>query len=153
MPALHPTLRVRKATQGDMPDLMRVDGEAFPRDPYPRSVLSQFMDTFADHLRVVEDEGRLCGYVLATPPSRARSWIFSLGVAKDKRGQGLGRRLMTETIQALRDEGTATVLLWVEPNNKPAVALYESLGFAPSGDPVKDHFGPGEDRLLMSLTL
>lgn len=152
MPALRPTLRVRKATDGDLSDIVLVDREAFPDDPYPFSVLRQFMDTFADHLRVVEDDGRLCGYVLATPPDRAQSWIFSLGVTPDKRGQGLARRLMTETLQALRAEGTATVLLWVEPGNERAVALYESLGFVPSGSPVKDHFGPGEDRLLMSLT-
>ncbi|MFJ8104718.1 GNAT family N-acetyltransferase [Streptomyces sp. NPDC096132] len=152
MPALRPILRVRKATDRDLSDLLLVDREAFPGDPYPYSVLRQFMDTFTDHLRVVEADGRLCGYVLATPPNQARSWIFSLGVSPDMRGQGLGRRLMTETLDALRAEGAATVLLWVEPSNKQAVALYESLGFVPSDKPLKDHFGPGEDRLLMSLT-
>jgi ribosomal-protein-alanine N-acetyltransferase len=154
MPALRPSVRVRNADERDLSDLARLDHEAFPHDPYPYSVLRQFMDAFADHLLVAEEDGTLCGYVLAMPPNEGRSWIFSLGVAPAKRRQGLGRQLMVETLMRLRAEGTHTVLLWVEPGNDRAITLYESLGFVP--DPVgprENHFGPGEHRLLMTLIL
>ncbi|MFE9442209.1 GNAT family N-acetyltransferase [Streptomyces sp. NPDC006602] len=154
MPALRPSVRVRNADERDLSDLSRLDHEAFPHDPYPYSVLRQFMDAFAEHLLVAEDDGILCGYVLATPPNEGRSWIFSLGVAPAMRRQGLGRQLMVETLMRLRAQGAHTVLLWVEPGNDRAITLYESLGFVP--DPVgrrENHFGPGEHRLLMTLIL
>ncbi|MFI7497778.1 GNAT family N-acetyltransferase [Streptomyces sp. NPDC049687] len=155
MPALRPlSVSVDNVDDTDLPDLARVDREAFPKDPYPESVLRQFMDTFADHLLVAKEDGILCGYVLATPPSGGQSWIFSLGVAPGKRRKGLGRRLMTEVLEKLRDEGAHTVKLWVEPGNAPAVALYEFLKFTPDPEgPRENHFGPGEDRLLMTLVL
>jgi ribosomal-protein-alanine N-acetyltransferase len=154
MPALRPSVRVRNADERDLSDLVRLDHEVFPGDPYPYSVLSQFMDAFADHLLVAEEGATLCGYVLATPPNGGQSWIFSLAVAPAMRGQGLARRLMVETLVRLRAKGTHTVLLWVEPTNVSATLLYESLGFVrdPAG-PRENHFGPGERRLLMTLIL
>ncbi|WP_229899356.1 GNAT family N-acetyltransferase [Streptomyces capoamus] len=154
MPALRPSVRVRMVATQDLSDLARLDHEIFPDDPYPYSVLRQFMDTFAGHLLVAEGGGGLCGYVLATPPNAGESWIFSLGVAPASRRQGLGRQLMSETLTRLRGEGTRTVLLWVDPCNAQAVTLYESLRFAPDpAGPRTDHFGPGEHRLLMRLAL
>lgn len=156
MSAPHPpSVRVRPVDGHDMPDLLRVDREAFPDDPMPYSVLRQFVDMFPEHLLVAEDgDGRLCAYLLATPPNRGQSWIFSLGVAPGMRRHGLARELMRVSLENLRAEGAATVLLWVEPNNKPATALYEFFGFVsdPHG-PRRDHFGPGADRIGMTLRL
>jgi len=45
-------------------------------------------------------------------------------------GQGLGRRLMEASFQALAARGIHAVSLTVTSNNDRAVALYESLGFA-----------------------
>ncbi|MET8136941.1 GNAT family N-acetyltransferase [Streptomyces sp. NPDC005251] len=156
MRALHPWfVRVSKASDRDMSDLLRLDHEVFPADPFPFSLMRQFMDMYPDHLLVVEDDdGRVCGYVLATPPHNGQSWIVSLGVSPGMRGKGVARQLMLETLKKLRTADAETVLLWVEPANDPAIALYLSLGFArdPSG-PRPDHFGPGAHRLLMTLDM
>ncbi|MEV6176115.1 GNAT family N-acetyltransferase [Streptomyces sp. NPDC052016] len=147
-------LRIRAATEEDLPHIVRLDAEAFPADPYPYFVLRQLLASFPDFVFVVEDGEDLGGYVLSTPPNAARSWILSLGIAPDLRGQGLGRQLMTHILTHLRAEGVHSVSLSVEPGNDTAVALYESLGFAPDpGGPRKDYFGPDAHRLLMTLTL
>lgn len=118
------------------------------------STLRQLLDMYADHLLVIEDDdGHLCAYVLATPPYKGESWIFSLGVAPSRRGKGLARTLMTQALETVRAEGASTVRLWVEPGNDPARALYESLGFTPDPAPHADHFGPGAHRLGMTLKL
>lgn len=117
--------------------------------------MRQFMDMYPDHLLVAEgDDGHIRGYALATPPNKGQSWIVSLAVDPAVQGMGVGRQLMRETLKSLRAAGTGTVLLWVEPANDHAIALYESLGFVrdPAGT-RPDHFGPGADRLLMSLPL
>ncbi|MFF8968530.1 GNAT family N-acetyltransferase [Streptomyces sp. NPDC014995] len=151
-------LRIRAATEEDLPHIVRLDAEAFPSDPYPYFVLRQLLASFPDFVFVVEDGGedggKLGGYVLSTPPDAERSWILSLGIAPELRGQGLGRRLMTQILGHLRVRGVRSVSLSVEPGNDSAVALYRSLGFVPDPDgPRKDYFGPGAHRLLMTLSL
>ncbi|MFF6783396.1 GNAT family N-acetyltransferase [Streptomyces sp. NPDC012510] len=154
MPATRPSLRVRTALEQDMSELVLLDGEVFPDLPYPHFVLRQFLDALPDHLFVVHDGDRLCGYVLATPPSEGQSWILTLGVAPGTRRRGLARQLMKEAMAKLRAEGARTVRLGVKPENDPAIALYESLGFVRSpGEPRRHYYGPGEDRLLMTLAL
>ncbi|MFF3498006.1 GNAT family N-acetyltransferase [Streptomyces sp. NPDC003247] len=147
-------LRIRAATEEDLPHIVRLDAEAFPGDPYPYFVLRQLLASFPHFVFVLEDGTDLGGYVLSTPPDAARSWILSLGIAPGLRGQGLGRRLMTRILGHLRAAGVRSVSLSVEPGNDSAVALYRSLGFVPDPDgPRKDYFGPGEHRLLMTLSL
>ncbi|MGW0764354.1 N-acetyltransferase family protein [Streptomyces sp. NPDC002671] len=143
--------RIRKIVESDLPEVLRLDQEAFPEGPYPYFALRQFHDALGDHLLVVDGGDGLRGYVLATPPHRARSWILSLIVGHELRRNGVGRALMTEMLQQLRKEGASEVLLTVDPANESAVTLYRHLGFAPWGLPQEDYFGPGEPRLRMRL--
>ncbi|MEU4875049.1 N-acetyltransferase [Streptomyces sp. NPDC021608] len=154
MPATRPSLRVRTALETDMYDITLLDKEVFPGLPYPHFVLRQFLDALADHLFVVHDGERLCGYVLATPPAGGQGWILTLGVAPGVRRQGLARQLMKEALGKLRAEGARTARLAVKPDNHRAIALYKSLGFVQDdGASRKDYYGNGEDRVLMTLEL
>lgn len=147
-------LRIRAATEEDLPRIVRLDEEAFPTAPYPYFVLRQLLASFPDFVFVVDLGEDLGGYVLSTPPDAARSWILSLGISPPLQRQGLGRQLMTQILGHLRTRGVHDVTLSVEPRNDTAIALYRSLGFAPDpGGPRPDYFGPGEDRLLMTLAL
>jgi ribosomal-protein-alanine N-acetyltransferase len=78
---------------------------------------------------------------------------MSLAVIPHQRGHGLGRRLMVEVLRRLRTEGVRQVRLTVEPTSEAAITLYQSLGFSSEEGVVKDYFGPGEHRLLMTLAL
>lgn len=144
--------RIRKVTEADLPEVLRLDRETFPAGPYPFFVLRQFHDALGDHLLVVDGGDTLRGYVLATPPHRACSWILSLVVSQDLRGNGVGRELMTEMLRQLRGEGAREVLLTVDPGNDTAMVLYRHLGFVPFGRLHEDYFGPGEPRRRMRLT-
>ncbi|GAA4999140.1 GNAT family N-acetyltransferase [Streptomyces siamensis] len=146
-------MQVRGASEQDLNALHQLDAELFPDFTYPYFVLRQFFDVCAKDFLVLDDGSSLCGYVLsATAPDRRKSWVLGLGVTKNLRGQGLGRRLMGEALHSLRDHGVPEVWLSVEPANDTAIALYRSLGFVHQGS-EKGYFGPGEDRLLMMLRL
>ncbi|HEV2633992.1 MAG TPA: N-acetyltransferase, partial [Actinocrinis sp.] len=65
------------------------------------------------------------------------------------RGGGYGRDLARETLRRIRDDGARRVQLAVEPDNDPAIHLYESLGFRVV-EYRTDYYGPRADRLIMS---
>lgn len=147
-----PTLR--GVTEADLPELLRVDREAFPEDPYPPFILRQLIEIHGDRILVLDDGNGLLGYVLFVNTSDGYvSWIMSLAVIPHQRGHGLGRRLMVEVLRRLRTEGVRQVRLTVEPTSAAAITLYGSLGFSSEEGVVRDYFGPGEHRLLMTLAL
>lgn len=78
--------------------------------------------------RQFTDDDRGFGFVDGTTPE------LSIGVRSSIRGQGVGRRLIEELLEAERAAGVVQVSLSVEPDN-PARRLYERLGFQPTGEP------------------
>ena len=59
--------------------------------------------------------------------------LAELGVRKDRRGEGLGRALVVQTMNALADLAYDRLGLYVTLGNDPAIHLYEALGFRPIG--------------------
>ncbi|MEU0199514.1 MULTISPECIES: GNAT family N-acetyltransferase [unclassified Streptomyces] len=104
-------------------------------------------------LLVLEGRAGLDGYVLVSRAVDGFGWILSIGVARARRGRGLGRRLMTEALHRLGTDGAVEARLAVHPANEAALGLYKSLGFVAEGDVRRDYYGPGEDRLLLRLDL
>lgn len=55
--------------------------------------------------------------------------VQNVGVVPEHRGVGLGRALMLQSLHGFRRAGKKRVSLEVTADNRPAVALYRSLGF------------------------
>lgn len=55
--------------------------------------------------------------------------VFSLEVDPDHRRRGLGRLMLAELLDWGASQGATTVWLHVEDDNRPALALYDGLGF------------------------
>lgn len=55
--------------------------------------------------------------------------VYVVGVLPAERGTGLGRALVLAGLAHLRSAGLATAMLYVDADNKPAIRLYEQLGF------------------------
>lgn len=56
--------------------------------------------------------------------------IYVLGVSPDLRGTGLAKLLSVKGLEHLRSKGLPAAMLYVDADNKAAISLYESLGFA-----------------------
>ncbi|MEU0406546.1 GNAT family N-acetyltransferase [Streptomyces griseorubiginosus] len=154
MHTLRPALKMRGVCETDLHELHRLDNQVFKVTPYPYYVLRQLFDVYPDGILVLDDGMSLQGFAcFATTADRQSSWVLGLGVAPDRRGQGLGRRLMLEVLRRLRQAGVHEVRLSVEPANVAAVSLYRSLGFTPEPEVRRDYLGPDEDRLIMRLSL
>lgn len=66
-------------------------------------------------------------------PLEDTAGLFSLWVAPEARGQGLGAALVQAAIAWARGRGHDRLLLDVGDANRTAIALYAALGFEPTG--------------------
>lgn len=63
---------------------------------------------------------------------------IALAIAPGNTGKGLGRKLMTTTLEQAREDGRPGVSLCVAHGNKRALHLYERIGFEHHGESA-DH--------------
>lgn len=85
-------------------------------------------------LLAVDQDGQLLGYhwtkIHGTADAGDRiGEVYVLGVDPAAHGRGLGGTLTVAGLRYLREQGLDTVLLYVEADNAPAIAVYRRLGF------------------------
>ncbi len=81
---------------------------------------------------VTLDGTRIVGAILITH-WMGMPLVAELGVAKDRRGRGLGHALLQAAMNRLEGLGERRLALYVTVGNDPAVALYRSAGFVQVG--------------------
>lgn len=79
---------------------------------------------------------------------------FGMGVIKEFRGKGIGKLLITKLIEWARssDNPVEKIELMVMAENKPAIRLYESLGFKEEGR-VHREIKMSEDRYIDGISM
>lgn len=143
---------IRPADEADVATLHEVDQRVFGELAYPYFALRQLMDVHSRYCVVADDGGCLIGYCLGALAARSRvGWMLGLGVLPESRSSGLGHALAAEAMRRLAADGAQEVRLFVQPDNRVAIRVYEKLGFRVCGfEP--DYFGPGADRLVMTTS-
>ncbi len=94
-----------------------------------------------------------CDIVRGDRESIAHTGSLGMGLIKEHRGQGVGRRLMETAISAAKAQGVERVELEVFASNAAAVTLYRKLGFREEGRKLKARKidGAYDDSLVMAL--
>lgn len=105
----------------------------FPNDP-PRNQAAQTIPVKLamedDLFLVAEDQsGRVIGTTMAGYDGH-RGWLYAVAVSPGHQGEGVGKRLVEEACQRLREAGCIKVNLQVRAGNSAVQTFYESLGFA-----------------------
>lgn len=90
------------------------------------------------HFLGLWDEGDLAAIldVILGWPRRGVAYIGWFMVAKELQRNGLGRQLISELCEQLKDRGYHTVRLGCVENNLPGLNFWQACGFAPSGEVV-----------------
>ena len=87
----------------------------------------------------------LIGFLSQTDPTEA--YVHFVGVAPDRRGEGLGRRLYERFFSDAILQGRTRVRSVTSPANEQSVAFHKAMGFEVE-KVAHDYDGPGEDRVL-----
>jgi ribosomal protein S18 acetylase RimI-like enzyme len=77
---------------------------------------------------VAVDRGAVVGTLRLTATSK-RSMIYGFVIDEERRGRGLGTRMLDAVLTRLATAGVTEVGLEVDPDNVPAVRLYQAFGF------------------------
>jgi ribosomal protein S18 acetylase RimI-like enzyme len=108
-------LEIRVATDSDHDTVVAILGEDF--------------NDYSDERRLVGIDGGVVVGTLRLTGSSQRTMIYGFVIDERQRGQRLGTRMLAPVIEQLRAERVAEVGLEVDPDNTPAVRLYERYGF------------------------
>ena len=97
---------------------------------------------------VAELDGSVAG-ILVGRAAADEFEILNLAVGKEWRRRGMGARLVEAALDRARSTGTKQVYLEVRASNRPAIALYEGIGFRECGRRPNYYRDPDEDAVLL----
>ncbi len=126
------TLRLRKATRHDRPAVLALDDLSF--DAFWRLGAVGLKDAISatptSRFRVGHDaDDRVVAYAITGMAGR-HGYLQRVAVHPDARVRGWGRTLVADALGWLWKHGSDRAYVNTQLDNRPAIALYESFGFA-----------------------
>jgi len=113
-------------------------------------MLRLLASTGVEGLVLIEDAAPLAMMLIRAIAGEAE--ILTLAVPRERRGEGLGRRLVEAGLDAARRAGATRMYLEVSHTNAPAEAVYRRCGFTDAGR-RKAYYRDGSDALVMARSL
>ena len=143
-------MQIRRVREDDLEQMVLLERELF-KEPWTK-------EGFADALRMggnlylaaADESGEVLGYC-GYYRSFTEADITNVAVARKHQRKGVGRALLQRLIEEGRSEGVEDFTLEVRRSNRPAIALYESLGFETEGFRPRFYSMPVEDAAIMWL--
>lgn len=122
------SIEVRTPTEADRTTLTALLREGLTLN-HPTDADDDPLEEQAGEVRLVAtQDGAVIGTLRLIDGAR-RSMIYGLVIDPQRRGQRLGTRVLAIVLGQLRADGVTEVGLEVDPDNTPAVRLYEGFGF------------------------
>lgn len=116
-------LRVNAAAFADHPEQALVDG-----DDLADRMAESWFDPNGFFVATINDT--MVGFHWTKQHQDQLGEVYVLGIAPSAAGGGLGKALLLTGLRSLQERGSTRVELYVEADNRAAVELYLSYGFA-----------------------
>jgi ribosomal-protein-alanine N-acetyltransferase len=139
---------VREAARADLLDVFDIEKRSFSQ-PWPYAAFERLLD--APGFLVAEDDDEVVGYVVADTlrdHGAPVGHVKDIAVEPDRRGEGIGRTLLSQALMRLFVEGADRVKLEVREGNRAAQSLYEGFDFEVH-HVVSNYYDDGEDAYVM----
>ena len=142
--------QIRSALSADVGQIGPIEQVVFS-DPWSERDLNDCIRSGVPFL-VAEHDGTVIGYVIAHH-ALDEAEILNLGVDPGRQRQGIGRALVVEMLEHLRQLGVALVFLEVRQSNSVAHRLYGGLGFTEVGRRRGYYRLPTEDAVVLRASI
>ena len=144
---------IHTARLSDLPALKKIASQAhnetrFYKDPhFSREACDRLYETWVERscegwaaqVLVAEGDRTVSGYITLHRPAADRGTIGLFAVARDARGTGVGRRLITAAMRWFDGEGVSDVSVATQAHNVAALRAYQRGGFMVSAVDVWLH--------------
>ncbi|KAK9676797.1 hypothetical protein RND81_11G101700 [Saponaria officinalis] len=133
-------------------DVVKMEKKIFPKH---ESMSRSFDDELSKRnagLLYAHFNGEVVGYAMYSWPSSLLAVITKLAVKDKYRGRGYGEALLKAAISKCRARNIQRISLHVDPSRKPAVNLYQKLGFRIDST-VEKYYSADRDAYRMYLDL
>src|SRR5258708_2227057 len=125
------SITIRVLRRGDESVLTRVAAGVFD-NAVGAELTSEFLGDGRHHLAVALDKGEVVGFASGVtyvhPDKEVELWINEVGVASERRGQGIGRGVVAALLEVGRDKGCRSGWVLTNRENQAAMGLYAGLG-------------------------
>jgi ribosomal-protein-alanine N-acetyltransferase len=137
-------ITIKYATLDDVAEILRIEQACFST-PWTEQGIRESIENENTHLYLALVDGKTVGY-MGVQIFSGEGYVTNVATLPAYRRQGVAKALIERVLGNEMDFLT----LEVRESNAPAIALYESLGFARVG--VRPHFyrNPDENALLMT---
>jgi len=140
---------LRRAQIQDMAALLAIEAE-FATDRISARQMRRHVSSASAECWVASD-GRILGYALLFfRRNSERVRLYSLAVAAQARGSGIGKALLLRALERTAARRCCELRLEVRTSNCAALKLYRGLGFVPFAQ-IEDYYQDGEAALRLRL--
>jgi ribosomal protein S18 acetylase RimI-like enzyme len=146
-------LVIREARSNDIDALALIEADRFVSDKLSRRSLVALTKSPSAAMLVATRGGIPIGYaVLLTRRGGRSARLYSIAVAAEEAGRGVGSRLLAAIEDAARAHGVSRVHLEVRADNSVAAGFYQRAGYQPAGQ-RPGYYEDGMTALLFAREL
>lgn len=138
---MSPLTTIRPAGTDDLADMCALLERLFELEAdfvFDRATQHQGLSRLASRkgarLLVAESGGRVIGMcsgqlVISTAQGGPSAWVEDVVVEPDRRGRGVGKKLIEAVTEWAREQGASRLQLLADRDNRPALDFYDHLGW------------------------
>jgi ribosomal-protein-alanine N-acetyltransferase len=140
-------VEMRRLAYSDLPAVISIERRSFPT-PWSLAMFVLELSKPSGICLAATDGNELCGYLVCSRYDQV--WhLMNVAVAPERRRTGVASGLITRLLE--EGGGRLPFTLEVRVSNRPAIAMYERLGFRSAGVRPRYYQDNGEDALIMWL--
>jgi len=138
---------IRRLAYSDLPAVISIERRSFPT-PWSLAMFVLELSKPSGICLAATDGDELLGYLVCSRYDQV--WhLMNVAVTPERRRSGVARGLIAQLVE--EGGGRLPFTLEVRVSNRPAIAMYERLGFRSAGVRPRYYQDNGEDALIMWL--
>ncbi|MFP4023625.1 MAG: ribosomal protein S18-alanine N-acetyltransferase [Thiohalospira sp.] len=123
-------LKIEKAQLADLNKIIELEKQCFFSDAFFRHQFYYFINKSKSEFVVVRKHDKIIGYLIIQIRKNSLKYrIYSIAIAPEARGMGIGKKLLEYTEQLARKNKIQKITLEVSEKNIAAINLYKKQGY------------------------